>query len=230
MTTKPGLRIGLSGAVPEPEVLRDHGASSADIHMTVRRLVERALAQGDWIVYGSHPTFTPIIEEVASRRLRPDLDPRVMMFVAVRYFSPVDWEDYHQRHARYAQVVPIGDFKTSVDYALRELRDQMVQHLDAMICIGGKLHRDQGNIKPGVLDEYERAVDRSPPIPIFLLGGFGGCTREIHERHEPQKVTNGLDAEERRRLGETAQVWDAVDLVFKGLGKLHTQAEARLIP
>ena len=221
MTTKPGLRIGLSGAVPEPEVLRDHGASSADIHLTVRRLVERALAQSDRIVYGSHPTFTPIIEEVASRRLRPDLDPRVMMFVAVRYFSPVDWEDYHQRHAHYAHVVPIGDFGTPVDDALHALRDAMVAEFDAMICIGGKLHRDERNAKPGVLEEYERAVKRSPPIPIFLLGGFGGCTREIYEHRQPELVSNGLDAEEIRRLGETSQVWDAVELVFKGLDKIR---------
>ena len=223
MNTPASLRVGISGAVPEPEVLKAHRASSSDIHLTVRRIAERAMAQGDVIVYGSHPTFTPIIEEEALKGFRPDLNRRVHMFVAKRYFTPVEWEDYYQRHARYAKVEPIGDFNTPVDQALGELRDRMVSEFDAMICIGGKLHRDDRGNKPGVEEEYERALRHEPPIPVYLLGGPGGCTREIYDRRNPPKVPNGLDDEDNQRLGESAQAWDSVELVFKGLNNLRSR-------
>jgi hypothetical protein len=223
MKAHANLRLGISGAVPEPEVLRDHKASSSDIHLTVRRIAERAMAQGDVVVYGSHPTFTTIIEEAALQGFRPDLNRRVHMFVAKRYFTPEEWEDYYQRHARYAHVEPIGDFNTPVDQALGELRDRMVREFDAMICIGGKLHRDTKGTKPGVEEEYKRALRHEPPIPIYLLGGPGGCTREIYDRRDSHEMTNGLDDEDNRRLGESAQAWDSVELVFKGLNNLRSR-------
>jgi SLOG cluster2 len=219
------FRLGISGAVPEPEVLEEHKASSSDIHLTVRRIAERALADGHAIVYGSHPTFTPIIEDVALQQgLGPDQRRRVKMFVAKRYFTPEEWQVYRDRHARYSEVEPIGDFNTAADQALRELRDRMVGEMDAMVCIGGKLHRDNKGTKPGVEEEYERAIRRDPPIPIYLLGGPGGCTRQLYDRHDPPKTSNGLNEDENRRLGESAQAWDAVELVFKGLSNLRVHA------
>jgi hypothetical protein len=107
------FHIGISGAVPEPEVLRKHKAGSSDSHLSARRIVERAVAQGYVIVYGSHPTFTPIIEEAALLNPRPAQKKLVHMFVAKRYFTPTEWEDYFQKHLRYAKVEVICDFETA---------------------------------------------------------------------------------------------------------------------
>ena len=218
--TPSAFRLGLSGAIPEPEVLRENKTNSADIHQTVRRLVERALARGDRIVYGSHPSFTPIIEDVALRFLRPDLNRRVRMFVARRFFNPAEWDDYFARHARYASIEPIGGFETPRDEALEELRERMVSEFDAMVCIGGKLHWE-GTDKPGVLEEFEKAVARQPPIPIYLLGGSGGCTRMLFENRGPNPIPNGLDEPDNNQLGKSALVWEAIELLFKGLAQIR---------
>jgi hypothetical protein len=100
----------------------------------------------------------------------------------------------------------------------------MIADLDALVCIGGKLHLADKAPKPGVEEEYQRALRREPPIPIYLLGGYGGYTRLIYDRHDPARVSNGLDEKDNKRLGKSVQVWDAVELVFKGLDKVRGRA------
>ena len=54
--------------------------------MTVRRLVQRVFECGGRVVYGSHPTFTPIIESIALGMFGTGQRDRVTMLVARRYF------------------------------------------------------------------------------------------------------------------------------------------------
>ena len=76
------LSVGFSGMIPTPDERKEQGCSELDILMTVRRLVQRIFELGGRVVYGSHPTFTPIIESIALGMFGTGQRDRVTMLVA----------------------------------------------------------------------------------------------------------------------------------------------------
>ena len=215
--TKPlyGICVGISGAVPEPEVRAKYRTSEFDVLDTIRRLAERVLADGGNIVYGSHPNFTDVIDGVAEG-LFPDPRPeRIRMYVARRYFHPqpqsTDQEEqypvwtedkYQAKHGKFARLIWVGGPDTPRAEALRELREEFVSEADALVCIGGKGPREGKT--PGVEDEVDLAVMKSKPI--YLIARTGGHTRTIRENWESEGIlqarlnSNGLTYEENNNL------------------------------
>lgn len=220
--------LGLSGALPEPEEMTQHQASDFDIKQVVEQIARVVFQRGGRIVYGSHPTFTPIVRGVAeqwqppaSSAAIPDEQKAVRMFVGRRYFdSQQDWDDYLARHQHYASVVAVGTTSTDRETALEALRKGFIGEADALVCIGGKLHRDDGQ-KPGVEEEFQ--IARGLGKPVYLLGGFGGKTFEIFQdlarSHTDlsNELRNGLSDAENRELGESNRVWHVVKIIARGI-------------
>jgi hypothetical protein len=218
-----GLKVGISGAVPLLAELRKYGGSELDIHFMLRRLVERVLGEDGSIVYGSHPTFTPIIETVAPGLVGANQVGRVIMFVARHFFpKPEKWDNFFSRHSAYATVEPIGSYDMPRNSALTEMRREMIWQTDALVCIGGKFHEDDTANQPGVEEEFGIAQKRA--IPIYLIGTCGGYTRKLYEDRfadKPTMLRNHLTNIENEALAKSADVWDAIDLVMKGLGRIE---------
>ncbi|MDP4143001.1 MAG: TIR domain-containing protein [Bacillota bacterium] len=59
---------------------------------------------------------------------------------------------------------------------LSKMREQMIKNIDFHIVMGGKCTDFKGKY-PGILEEFLLSIKNNKPI--FLLGGFGGCSREI---------------------------------------------------
>lgn len=106
------------------------------------------------------------------------------------------------------------------------------KELLARIFIGGKTEASYGS-KPGILEEFEIALEHNRPI--FLLGGFGGETKRIlnHINKIPGSGISGLkslefkdlnnginDKDEIEALCKSTNILDIVPIVLKALNKL----------
>ena len=110
---------------------------------------------------------------------------------------------------------------------LTALRKHITQLLDpgCRICLGGKTSGYQGN-EPGVMEEARVALEYGKPL--YLMGGFGGATREFGEGEqygdkEYWSSGNGLTDEHKRELFETTDIERAIRLISGGIERINPE-------
>lgn len=122
---------------------------------------------------------------------------------------------------------------------LTAMRRVLTEAADARVVLGGRVTGYKGRM-PGIAEEALFALKTGQPV--FLLGGFGGCARDIAEELKllaprdsasswpgrdafsgsgPTSLNNGLTEEENRILARTAHVDEAVALILRGLLRLR---------
>lgn len=120
---------------------------------------------------------------------------------------------------------------------LTAMRHVMLRKTHARVVLGGRVDQYKG-IMPGIAEEALLSLRARQPL--FLMGGFGGCARDIAEtlglvgpwaatprpawpgRQEfeafaASDLNNGLTSEESATLARTAHVDQAVTLILRGL-------------
>ena len=124
---------------------------------------------------------------------------------------------------------------------LTAMRQTMRGAIDARILLGGRVVDYKGSM-PGVAEEALLSLQSRQAV--FLLGGFGGCTRDIAEtlglvdtwagsreswpgrsrfkKYGPDNLENGLSLEENQVLARTPYIDQSVTLVLRGLHRLRT--------
>ena len=122
---------------------------------------------------------------------------------------------------------------------LTAMRIAMCHDIQARIVLGGRVEGYRGAM-PGVAEEASLSLERGQPT--FLLGGFGGCARDIAEtlglakrwagsreewegrlcfrKYSSDDLHNGLSREENVVLARTPHIQEAVALVSRGLRKI----------
>lgn len=122
---------------------------------------------------------------------------------------------------------------------LTAMRRTMAAAGDARIVLGGRVENFKGRM-PGVGEEALIALEREQPLHV--LGGFGGCARDIatelglvadiaprnlvwpgRDRFAAfcfNHLRNGLSREENEDLARTVHIDEAVALVLRGLIRL----------
>lgn len=122
---------------------------------------------------------------------------------------------------------------------LTAMRRVMLSETHVRIVLGGRVEQYKG-IMPGIAEEALLSLQVQQPL--FLMGGFGGCARDIAEtiglvkpwaasrpawpgRREFETFTasdlnNGLNAEENATLARTPHVDQAIMLILRGLLRL----------
>ena len=125
---------------------------------------------------------------------------------------------------------------------LSAMREHQRSSTDARVLLGGQVANYRGRM-PGVAEEALMSLRAGQPV--FLIGGFGGCTRDIAEtlglvgpwagsrngwpgrRHLEQwtgrDLNNGLSTEENEALASTPFIGQAVTLVLRGVSRLRRQ-------
>ena len=123
---------------------------------------------------------------------------------------------------------------------LTTMRRIMRSRTEVRISLGGRLEGYRGRM-PGIAEEVLLSLQSKQAV--FLLGGFGGCTRGIAEslklvepwegsrsvwrgRQQFEQFTaadlcNGLSEDENRVLAQTPYIDQAVLLVLQGLNRMH---------
>jgi hypothetical protein len=127
--------------------------------------------------------------------------------------------------------------------SLTAMRRVATQRIGARIALGGRVENYKGRM-PGIAEEVLLALQAGRPT--YLLGGFGGCTRDITETlgmssaslvrpvhsagtwngreafgvFRPDSLRNGLGTAENARLAETPHIDEAMTLVLRGLRRV----------
>jgi hypothetical protein len=185
-----GLRVQISGAVPEEESWTQPNLNE-QILAFVQRLSELVMLYGGHVVHGNHPAFTPAIvgraQAVVEGRAAgaPSHPPdRSLVTLYASALWPLAWPfPLRPDVVSVVQTPKVGDGDvkdaTTRNLSLTALRLAMVQDVDVVVTVGGKLHRDTG-YNPGVLEEL--TVARWRGLPCFIIASYGG-------------LAAGLDAE-----------------------------------
>jgi hypothetical protein len=121
---------------------------------------------------------------------------------------------------------------------LTAMRSVLTRVADARVILGGRVAGFKGRM-PGVAEEAIMALQADQPL--FLLGGFGGCARDIAQDlgllqpiqatmawpgrnafrgFDEASLRNALSSYENRTLARTVHVDEAVALILRGLLRL----------
>lgn len=119
---------------------------------------------------------------------------------------------------------------------LTAMRTVMLADIRARVVLGGRVEGYKGAM-PGIAEETYLSLEAHQPV--FVLGGFGGCARDIAEtlgladrwagsrddwsgrkhfrEYSPDDLHNGLSPHENLVLARTPHIQQAVNLVSRGL-------------
>lgn len=129
---------------------------------------------------------------------------------------------------------------------LTAMRDFQRSSTGARVLLGGQIANYKGRM-PGVAEEALLSLRATQPL--FLIGGFGGCARDVaetlglvepwagsrngwpsrreFERWTGRDLNNALSAEENEVLASTPFIGQAVLLVLRGVNRLRQQMSKR---
>lgn len=129
---------------------------------------------------------------------------------------------------------------------LSAMREHQRSSTDARVLLGGQVANYRGRM-PGVAEAALMSLRAGQPV--FLIGGFGGCARDVAEtlglvrlrdgspngwpgrrefdRWTGRHLNNGLSADENQALASTPFIGQAVMLVLRGVYRLRRQAQRR---
>jgi putative intracellular protease/amidase len=234
--TLSGMKVGLSGAMPDPEELAARRWSDFDIRTAVSFFVEAVLRRGGQIVHGTHPTYLPLIEAVVRSLSEGDLVPDgkrpVKMYVVGPYVKEPEGQALRAMHEGYADVEVVGPFATDdwtpetasnqKSSALKVMRTKMAEQIDALVCIGGRGVRPDLP-RPGVLEEIAAAANAGKPY--YLAAALGGFANVVHAKKLAENLSsspNGLEQVQNNQLVEAGDPSIVTELVVKGLQRVWT--------
>jgi len=182
----PARTLLLFGAFPE-------GLDSQEpVKQAVHALAAGWLARGGSIVFGGHPTFTPLIVDVARSTLGALAPDRVTIYQSEFWVTATLAEAYG-RLATMMLVPATSDRSES----LTSMRRSMIggSAADMAVVVGGRTS-EGGRHVPGVDEEIALAGEAF--IPVYLLGAPGGRAAELAAEAEAGptgRLTGGQVAE-----------------------------------
>lgn len=124
---------------------------------------------------------------------------------------------------------------------LTAMRTVMLADIRARVVLGGRVEGYKGAM-PGIAEETYLSLEAHQPV--FVLGGFGGCARDIAEtlgladrwagsrddwsgreyfrEYSPDDLHNGLSRDQNLVLAHTPHIQQAVNLVSRGLRQVFS--------
>ena len=267
--TETAPAVGIS--VSESPDLKALGLSDGHLHDAMAEIALHLLASGRSLVYGGdlrRHGFTELLAELVERYAD---HPRHCGTIAITDYLawPVHIrmtsDELAMFSAEHEPVVRLVFLTLDGARLAQERRLKLPEHdpreeewtrgltamrmticdaVQARIVLGGRVEGYRGAM-PGIAEEAFLSLERKQPI--FLLGGFGGCARDIAEtlglagrwagsreewegrpcfrRYSPDDLRNGLSREENVVLARTPHIQEAVALVSRGLGKILNEGD-----
>ncbi|MGB9179681.1 MAG: TIR domain-containing protein [Pyrinomonadaceae bacterium] len=192
-TDKPDKKgLIISGAFPDAKPEYQQHITSA-VHTFARALLDR---QGI-IIFGGHPTFSPLIFDIARRRRPKDYQKAVRLYLSKFFVSDEDL----RRYERQATVIPTEAITDNRASSLTRLRQAMIldEQAAGLVVIGGRTKA--GGHTPGINEEV--ALARAAGLPVFLIGSAGGRAAELGAEYNAagwQTKPNDLSTEQNEEL------------------------------
>ncbi len=201
------LPVFLSASLPE-ELVETHRA--LDLEHFIATFVRELLADGGHLVFGGHPSVTPLVQHVAQEFDDPTID----LYQLPRFRKSAPPEIYEPEFSLH--WVDADDLAT--------MRDEMIGKSGAAVFVGGKTSGFTGEV-PGIRDEYQRFKARHPDGPTYVLGLLDGEAYKLIQEINGHPGPDCLTERERKTLQETTSVDLAASLVLSGL---HRAAQQKL--
>ncbi len=260
--------IAVSGS-PDLAVL---GLGDLHLQDAATEVARHILVAGGELVYGGdlrQNGFTLLLLELIARHWRPDRTdedaarlPLLTNYLPWPVHVAMKAEDIEAQTSGFAEAARLvlldkkgreigpdarrqkrdalpGDWKPG----LTAMRKHATGRIWARIALGGPVEEYRGKM-PGVAEEVLLALEARHPV--YLLGGFGGCARDIAESFglaspsparpvaamrswvgrgsfgsfSIESLRNGLEPAENARLAVTAHIDEAMALVLRGMRRV----------
>ncbi|WP_154946601.1 hypothetical protein [Pseudomonas fluorescens] len=255
-----GTKIAIS--ISESENMNALGLSEAHLVEAMCEVARHSLALGATLIYGGDLRargFTQLLFELVSRYRKDSIDFKNVASVisylpwpTIVRLTPDELKNLKVDLADTADIylLDIEGNPTSFEFteedkalapkhwvrSLKQMRILTTNEASARVVLGGKTQGFMGDM-PGIAEEVLTSLLAQKPV--YLLGGFGGCTRDILEImgvHNPHKTSvpnwpgselfsgfdfeslrNGLSHAENLALATTPYIDQAVILMIRGL-------------
>ena len=263
---EPLSQMAIAISISESDDLAVLGLAEEHLRDAMTEISRHLLAMGARLVYGGDLRdngFTKLLFELVARHRRDadvgDTRPAVSNYLPwpVHSMKSKDYlaglqDDLEGLGVLYCldrdgrPVVPNSDAVAAApdfsdeDWAesLTAMRRTQTDAIHARVVLGGRVTKFKGRM-PGIAEETEFALKGKQPL--YLLGGFGGCARDIAAdmglmRGVPAggdwagrkelsvwkwtDMANGLEQAEIETLARTVHVDQAVALILRGLLRL----------
>jgi len=255
-----GNKIAIS--ISESENMNALGLSEAHLVEAMCEVARHMLALGATLLYGGDLRargFTRLLYELVSRYRKDSVDSKSVASV-INYLpwssiirtTPDELSSLKSDLSNTAEIclLDINGDPTELTFtkqeqssahlhwvrSLTQMRIRTTDESMARIVLGGRTQGFMGDM-PGIAEEVLISLDAQKPV--YLLGGFGGCTRDIldvmgvqnpHQASPPSwpgsdrfaafridNLNNGLSTAENLALATTPYVDQAVVLIIRGL-------------
>lgn len=264
--THPAIAISVS----ESPDLAALGLSDRHLRDAMARLALQLLAARARLAYGGDLRlggFTELLRELVARYWRTPANGLRLRCVTDYLAWPVhasmertELRDTARQFAGIVDLVCLGrdgghlDFNaiaadkpvqpTEDDWTtgLTSMRRVMCEKTDGRVQLGGRVQGFKGSM-PGIAEEALLALEARQPL--FLIGGFGGCTRDIAEslglveplttsprewpgrsmfdRFDRTDLRNGLSEDENAALAATPAIDQSIVLILRGLHRMRNE-------
>lgn len=262
--SEPSTVVGVS--VSESPDLRALGLSDGHLRDAMAEIALQVLASGTSLAYGGdlrQHGFTEFLAEMVGRyRDHPRHGGTIVVTdylawpVHIRMTSD-EFAAFSAEHEPAARLVFLGldgarlaqeqrlklpTHEPNEDEwtkGLTAMRTVMCGDIEARIVLGGRVEGYKGAV-PGIAEEACLSLEARQPV--FVLGGFGGCARDIAEtvglverwagsrdewagrecfcKYSPDDLRNGLSREENIVLARTPHIQEAMTLISRGLRRI----------
>ncbi len=200
----------ISGAFPDCEA--EHQQDLTDcVHAFVRAVLDR----GGTVIFGAHPTFQPLVFDMAARRRPDDIQDAVHFYVSRYFVSDADIQEF-RRHSTVTATDAVPGHRAS---SLTLMRKAMIGDECAvgLVAMGGRT--SAGGHAPGVDEEVDLA--RAAGMQVFLVGSTGGRAAQLAAELSAMKWKerlNKLTAQENEELLRSLDYGLLADRVMTSLG------------
>lgn len=258
-------------SISESPDLEEHGLSEHHLRVAMGEFALYILSSGMNLAYGGDlrkEGFAKLLMELIARYHYFELPagiPRATNYFAWPVHTRMHVEELHKLHKLHSEVDGLvelvwldrkgGRLKmqdhlklappelSDDDWSkgLTAMRNIMCRETNARVVLGGRVEGYKGCM-PDIAEEALMSLRAGQAL--FLLGGFGGCARDISksmgliesskvdktsawagrvnfEKFTVDDLNNGLDLEENQVLAQTPFVDQAVALVLHGLRQLN---------
>ena len=264
---EPLSQMAIAIAVSESPDMAGLGLATEHLRDAMAEIARHLLAMGARLVYGGDlraDGFTELLFELVARHRRDadvgDVRPAVVNYLAWPTYISTPAADLRKLTDELKGLAELhfldrqgadlaidtfvgatGATPSDADWAaaLTGMRGLLTRVTDARIVLGGRTEGFKGRM-PGIAEEALTALEASQPL--YLLGGFGGCARDIafemrlttwvppgaldwpgrnvFRDFDTNGLQNGLTGAENATLARTVHVDEAVALILRGLLRL----------
>lgn len=256
-------------SISESDDLAVLGLGHEHLRDAMTEVARHLLAMGSRLVYGGDlrkDGFTELLFELVARHRRDadvgDGRPAVLSYLPWPIhagWSSADIQARRQELAGIGELHLLDRNGMEVDWqsrsaapeskpseedwsdSLTAMRSVLTKASDARVVLGGRTTMYKG-VMPGVAEETLAALCAEQPL--YLLGGFGGCARDIAQDlglvdHDSEldlwagrdqfkgfdttSLRNGLTDGENRTLARTVHIDEAIALILRGMLRLRAR-------